>query len=89
MWLPKLLLPPVKIRIFGPKTAIFPQNMHSWAHIGPADSGWWLVVDGCGARAVTRKTPIYFYIGTKRVTLMDILSNLPQIVGMVDSSFTC
>ena len=45
-----------------------------------------VVVGGCGARAVTRKTPIYFYIGTKRVTLMDILSNLPQIVVMVDSS---
>ena len=23
MWVPKLLLPPVKIRIFGPKTAIY------------------------------------------------------------------
>ena len=28
----------VKLRIFGPKTAILPQNIFSWAHIGLAGS---------------------------------------------------
>ena len=47
---PKLLLHPVKLRIFGPKTAILPQNIFSWAHIGLAGSfsallvGWLVVV---------------------------------------------
>ena len=38
------------------------QFMLSWAHIGLAGSFGavdWLV-GGCGARAVSRKTPIYF-----------------------------
>ena len=38
MWVPKLLLPPVKIRIFGQKRLNFAQNMLSWAHIGLVDS---------------------------------------------------
>ena len=29
-WVPKRLPPPQKIRIFGPKTAKFGQNMHFW-----------------------------------------------------------
>ena len=37
-WVPKLLLPPIRIRIFGPKTSIFPQIMLSCAHIGLASS---------------------------------------------------
>ena len=50
MSVPKLLLHPVKLRIFGPKTAILPQNVFSWAHIGLAGSfgallvGWLVVV---------------------------------------------
>ena len=50
MWLPKLLLPPVRIRNFGPKWPNFAQNMLSWAHIGLAGSfdallvGWLVVV---------------------------------------------
>ena len=49
-WVPKLFLPPVKIRIFGPKWPFLPQNMLSWAHIGHAISfgallvGWLVVV---------------------------------------------
>ena len=39
MWVTKLLLPPVKIRIFGPKKGqILLQNMLSSAHIGLAGS---------------------------------------------------
>ena len=38
MWVPKLLLPPVRIRNFGPKWPNFAQNMLSWAHIGLAGS---------------------------------------------------
>ena len=60
MWVPKLLLPPVKIRIFAQKRPNLAQNMLSWAHIGLAGSFGALLVGGCGARAVSRKTPIYF-----------------------------
>ena len=31
MWVPKLLLTPVKIRIFGPKRPNLVQNMHFWS----------------------------------------------------------
>ena len=51
-----LLLPPKIIRKFCPKMAILPQNMASWARIGPAGSFGALLVGGCGARAVSRKT---------------------------------
>ena len=34
--------------------------MLSWAHIGLAASFGALLVGGCGARAVSRRTPIYF-----------------------------
>ena len=36
------------------------QNMFSWAHIALAGSFGALLVGGCGARAVSRKTPFYF-----------------------------
>ena len=47
MRVPKLLLPPKMSRMFGPKMAIFPQNMLSWAHIGLAGSFGALLVGGC------------------------------------------
>ena len=34
--------------------------MLSWAHIGLAGSFGALLIGGCGARDVSRKTPIYF-----------------------------
>ena len=49
-WVPKLLLPPVEIRIVVPKMVIFPQSILSWAHTGLAGSfgallvGWLVVV---------------------------------------------
>ena len=33
-----------------------------WAHIGLAGSFGTLLVGGCGARDVSRKTPIYFIL---------------------------
>ena len=59
MWAPKLLLLPVKIRIFGPKTAFFaPKYAFFGTYLGLAGLfgallvGWLVVV--------SRKTPIYF-----------------------------
>ena len=45
MWVTKLLISPVKIRIFARPCRLI-----------------WCPVGGCGARAVSRKTPIYFII---------------------------
>ena len=59
MWVTKLLISPVKKRIFCPKTTKFSPKL---AFLSIADSfgallvGWLVVV----AWAVTRKTPIYF-----------------------------
>ena len=50
------------------------QNMLSWAHIGLAGSLGALLVGGCGARAVSRKTPIYF-IALLQVINCDILTD--------------
>ena len=66
MWVTKLLISPVRIRIFSPKTTksgpklvfLFILGQALPAHLVP----FWLVgwlVGGCGARAVSRKTPIY------------------------------
>ena len=50
MWVTKLLISPGKIRIFCPKLALlFILGRLIWWPVG-----------GCGARAVSRKTPIYF-----------------------------
>ena len=53
IWVPKLLLRPIKIRILA-------QKRPNLAHIGLAGSFGALLVGGCGARAFSRKTPIYF-----------------------------
>ena len=60
-WVTKLLLPLVKIRIFGPRQAKFcPKyaflGTYRPVHLVP------LLVGGCSARAVYRKTSIYFII---------------------------
>ena len=62
MWVSKLLLPLLKIRIFGPKTAIFAPKYALLGTYRPCLIIWCPVgslVGGCGARAVPRKTPIY------------------------------
>ena len=68
MWVPKLLLSPEKLGFFAKKRPNLARNWHFgtfWAR--PCRLIWcpvgWLV-SGCGARAVSRKTPIYFYAFT-------------------------
>ena len=65
MLVPKLLLNPIKIRLFGPKTAkfgpksaflvILGQILPFFAHFVQCPT-----IGDCGVRAVSRKTPIYF-----------------------------
>ena len=58
MWVTKLLISPVKIRIFCPKKSKFGPKMAFLFILGQALPAH--LVGGCGARAVYRKTPIYF-----------------------------
>ena len=68
IWVPKLLLSPKKIRMFGPKTAILTQKMHFWPiwgkyrHCLLISFGALLV--GCGARAAVtiERPPTYFVV---------------------------
>ena len=63
MWVTKLMISQLKKRIFWPKTTKFGPNLAFLVDMGQADSapddG---SVGGCGARAVSRKTPIYFML---------------------------
>ena len=70
MGVPQLWLPPVKIiRFFGPKTTKFGPKYAFLGTYRPCRFIWcpvaWcpvgLLVGGCGARAVSCKTPIYFF----------------------------
>ena len=58
-WITKCLISPVKIWIFCPKTTkIWPEiGIHFWPGLAGSFGG---LVGGCGTRAVSRKTPIYF-----------------------------
>ena len=56
MWVTKLLISPVKKGFFAPKRPNLAQNWHFWSIMCPVGKS----VGGCGARAVSRKTPIYF-----------------------------
>ena len=58
-WVTKLLISPVKKRIFCTKTTKFGIFVHCWLIWCPVGG----LVGGCGARAVSRKTPIYFICG--------------------------
>ena len=58
MWMTKLFISPVKIRIFCPKKSKFGPKMAFLFILGQALLAH--LVGGCGARAVSRKTPIYF-----------------------------
>ena len=64
MWVTKLMISPVKKRIFCPKTTKFGPKLAFLVDMGlpcrffRCPVGW--SVGGCGARAVSRKTPIYF-----------------------------
>ena len=64
MWVPTLLLPPERIRIFGPKTTKFGPKLAFLVILGQALPAHFCpvvgLVGGCGARAISRKTPIFF-----------------------------
>ena len=66
MRVPKLLLSPLRIRIFCPKTTKFGPKLAFLVNLGQAMQAYSMPccgsVGGCGARAVSRKTPIYFMI---------------------------
>ena len=58
---------PIEIRIFRPKTTKFGPKLAFLVNLGQAmQAVFWCPVGGsvggCGARAVSRKTPIYFII---------------------------
>ena len=66
MWVTKLLISPVKKGFFAQKRPNLAQNWHFWSIWArpcrfiqcPVGGS----VGGCGARAVSRKTPIYFIL---------------------------
>ena len=64
MWVTNLLIFPVEIRIFCPKTTKFGPKFAFLVNLGQAMQAYLMPccgsVGGCGARAVSRKTPIYF-----------------------------
>ena len=64
MWVTKLLIFPVEIRIFCPKTTKFGPKLAFLVNLGQAMQAYSMPccgsVGGCGAQAVYRKTPIYF-----------------------------
>merc|ERR1719474_1178402 len=66
MWVTKLLISEVKKRIFCPKMTKFGPKLAFLVNLGQAMQAYSMPccgsVGGCGARAVSRKTPIYFII---------------------------
>ena len=71
MWVTKLLISPLKIKIFLPKNDQIWPEIGIFVHFGLGLAGsfggllvGWLVVV---ARAVPRKTPIYFIYIAKRI----------------------
>ena len=62
MWVTKLLILPVKKKDFLPKYVQIWPKIGIFGQFGCPDGG---SVGGCGARAVSRKTPIYFIISLK------------------------
>ena len=66
VWVPKLLLSPIKIWIICPKTTKFGPKLAFLVNLGQAMQAYSMPccgsVGGCGARAVSRKTPIYFIL---------------------------
>ena len=66
MWVTKLLIFPVEIRIFCPKTTKFGPKLAFLINLGQAMQAYSMPFCGsvgdCGARAVSHKTPIYFMI---------------------------
>ena len=85
MWVTKLLIFPVEIRIFCPKSTKFGPKLAFLINLGQAMQAYSMPccesVGGCGARAVSRKSPIYFMI---MLILMSSLPSLPfKVAGVV------
>ena len=74
MWVTKLLIFPVEIRIFCPKTTKFGPKLAFLVDLGQAMQAYSMhccgSVGGFGARAVSRKTPIYFIVVTKMCSFL-------------------
>ena len=84
MWVTKLMISPVKKGLFAQKRPNLAQNWHFWS-IWARVCIWWPVggsVGGCGARAVSRKTPIYFITNISWCSLL--LSLILYIVNSKD-----
>ena len=62
MWVTKLLISPVKKGIFAQKRPNLARIWHFWSIWARPCRLIQCPVGGCGARAVSRKTPIYFII---------------------------
>ena len=67
MWVTKLLISPVKKKgLFGPKMTKFSPKLAFLVNLGQAMQAYSMPccgsVGGCGARALSRKTPIYFMV---------------------------
>ena len=69
MWLIKLLISPIKKKDFLPKKDQIWPKIGIFGQFGPGHAGLFNdllpvvgSVGGCGARAVSRKTPIYFIV---------------------------
>ena len=71
MWVTKLLISPVKKGFFTQKRPKIGISDHCWLIWCPVGG----LAGGCGARPVTRKTPIYF---------IEIKKYLPTIVLFVN-----
>ena len=70
MWVTKLLIFPVEIKIFCPKMTKFGPKLAFLVNLGQAMQAYSVPcggsVDGCGARALSRKTPIYFMVNLSK-----------------------
>ena len=79
MWVTKLLISPVKIRIFCPRTTKFGPKLAFLFITGQALLALLVpfggLVGGCGARAVSRKTPIYFIINYHLTSFSVLISS--------------
>ena len=94
MWVPELLLPLKMIRMFGLKTAIFAPKYAFLGTYSPCRLIWcpfgWLV-GGCGARAVSRKTPIYFIlvIVVIVVIVVTVVVHENKVIMILPDHFLC
>ena len=83
MWVTKLLIFPVEIRIFCPKTTKFGPKLAFLVNLGQAMQAYLMPccgsVGGCGARAVSRKTPIYFIYMNLTLKETDFCKSLPNM----------